>query len=164
MCETDKSETVELTPSPENATQLAHLIESLTVFECAADGEGYSKSAEAIWQAAVAAFDYVSRRVGATDFQASWAALKFYGEAMRVDGPFIILKVEDALYPHHDLPRRVQRFIDEQRPWLRQQAAERLNGYEVDPIHISSDEEGVERSSPTAHPSVVAHWRKLAAT
>ena len=137
----------EVTARPENSAELADLIESLTVFDYVEGGEGYGKSADAMWQAALAAFNYVARRVGATGFQASWSALKFYGEAMHVKGPFMVLKIEDALYPQYDLPRRVTEFIEEQRPWLREQAQAKL---------AEPHDHAVE--------SVVAHWRKLAAS
>ena len=132
-------ESVEVTDRPETAAQLADLIESLTVFDYADGGEGYEKSADAMWEAALAAFNYVSRRVGATAFQASWAALKFYGEAMHVRGPFMVIKVEDALYPQYDLPGRLAEFIHEQRPWLAEQAAAKLaenedNAWVVDAV------------------------------
>lgn len=155
------SESVEVTDRPENAAQLADLIESLTVFDYVDGGEGYEKSADAIWEAALAAFNYVARKVGATGFQASWAALKFYSEAMRVDGPFMVVKVEDALYPQYDVPGRVARFVEEQGPWLAEQAAEKLAEFEARPTVTYTDDDGNERTHETVHPNVVAHWRRL---
>jgi hypothetical protein len=142
------SDSIEVTDRPENVAQLADLIESLTVFDYAEGGEGYEKSADAMWQAALAAFEYVARRVGATGFQASWSALRFYGEAMNVDGPFMVLKVEDALYPQYDLPGRVRTFLAEQKPWLAEQATKKLH-----------ESEG----SPYVADAVREHWLRLAA-
>ena len=42
----------EVTARPENSAELADLIESLTVFDYVEGGEGYGKSADAMWQAA----------------------------------------------------------------------------------------------------------------
>lgn len=139
----------EVTNRPENSAELADLIESLTVFDYVEGGEGYEKSADAMWQAAVAAFNYVARRVGATGFQASWAALRFYSEAMGVDGPFMVVRFEDALYPQYDVVGRVRDSLAEQRDWLRDEAVKKLAAMEKDSI---------------VHPDVEAHWRKLAAS
>lgn len=136
---------IEVNEKPQNAAELADLIESLTVFDYVDGGEGYEKSADAMWRAALAAFNYVADKVGATGFQASWSALRFYGEAMHVKGPFMVTKIEDALYPQYDLVRRVTDYIDEQADWLKEQAVERLQG---DLSHV--------------HPDVLAHWRALA--
>jgi hypothetical protein len=138
------SESVDATDRPENAAELADYIESLTVFSEGGEG-GYQQSADAMWKAALAAFNYTARRVGATGFQGSWAALRFYGEAMHVDGPFMVVQLHDALYPQYDIPARVQGFIDESRDWLRGEAVKKLAG---DRDH--------------AAPQVVAHWQELA--
>jgi hypothetical protein len=156
------SDSVEVTARPENAAQLADLIESLTVFDYADGGEGYEKAAEAMWRAALAAFDYTARRVGATGFQASWSALRFYGEAMAVDGPFTVVQVRDALYPQYDLPGRLQQFLDEQRPWLAEQARLKLAEDQQRQHETYTDSDGVEQPVLTASPAVVAHWRALA--
>lgn len=152
----------EVTNRPENSAQLADLIESLTVFDHDGGDGGYEASADAMWRAAVAAFNYAARRVGATGFQASWAALKFYAEAMNVEGPFTVVQVHDALYPQYDLVDRVRRFIEEQRPWLREQASAKLAEDERRSHETFVDDDGNERPVLTAHPDVVAHWRKLA--
>jgi hypothetical protein len=137
----------EVTQQPANSAELADLIESLTVFDWVDGADGYEKSADAMWQAALAAFEYVARKVGATGFQASWSALRFYGEAMNVRGPFMVVKIEDALYPQYDLPGRLAAYIEENRGWLREQAVEKLAGIERDSL---------------VHPNVEAHWRRLA--
>lgn len=141
------TESIEVTDRPENAAQLADMIESLTVFDYADDGDGYQKSADALWKAAQAAFDYAAHRVGATGFQASWSALRFYGEVMMIKGPFIILKAEDALFPQYDLPQRVEKFLAENRGWLRERAIEKLEGN----LDFVADR-------------VADHWRQLAET
>lgn len=142
------SESVEVTNRPETTAELADLIGSLLVFDHDGGEGGYEQSADAMWKATLAAFEYAARKVGATGFQASWAALRFYGEAMGVKGPFIISKVEDALYPQYDLPGQLAKFLEEQRPWLAEQAAQKI-----------VETEG--RDS-MVHPNVLAHWQRLA--
>lgn len=108
--------------------------------------DSYDTAADTMWESALAAFNFAAREVGATGFQASWAALKFYGEAMNIKGPFLMLKTEDALYPQYDLPGRLQAHLDEQHDWLRDEARKKL----------------ASPSSRSAAPAVVEHWRKLA--
>lgn len=133
---------------PNHPHELADLIESLTVVDH--DGEdGYQQSADALWKAAAAAFNYAADKVGATGFQASWAALRFHREVMHVDGPFAIFMLHDALYPQYDLPDQLRRFIEDNRGWLRYEASRKLAEYEAGEARF-------------AHPDVVAHWRKLA--
>lgn len=150
------------TETPATATELANRIYDLTAVNWEDTGDGYNQSAGAMWKAALMAFNYVAREVGATGFQASWAALRFYGEAMSVDGPFTIMQVHDALYPQYDLPGRLQRFLDEQAGWLAEQAAEKLAEYEAKPTLTYTDDDGNEITAPTVHPHVVEHWRRLA--
>ena len=115
--------------------------------EVGVDESGYNASAEAMWRAALAAFNFVASEVGATGFQASWAALKFYAEAMRYDCPISVFKADDALYPQYDLPARLATWLEECRPWLREQAVAKLNGQDMEFVA----------------PAVEAHWHKLAA-
>ncbi len=124
--------------------------------------DGYGKCVEAMWRAGYLATEYVAGQLGVTGFQHSVAMLHLYGRAMHIDGPFMMLKVQDALYPQYDLPGRLQEFLDEQREWLAAQARERLAEYDAKPTHTWTDDEGVERTTPTAHPRVVEHWRRLA--
>jgi hypothetical protein len=142
----------EVTDRPENSAELADLIESLTVFDHDGSESGYEQSADAMWKAALAAFEYVARRVGATGFQASWSALRFYGEAMHVDGPYMVVQLNDALYPQYDVTARVPKFIEENRGWLREQAQAKLAEYDG----------RTECERTFVHPDVAAHWRKLA--
>lgn len=141
----ESTESTEVNPRPQNTKELADLIESLTVFDYADGGDGYSKAADALWQSAQAAFDYVADKLGVTGFQASWAALRFYGQEMRIEGPFMVIQAADALYPQYDVPASVAKFLDDAKPWLRERAAEKLE------------------SGPSASASVVAHWRALVA-
>lgn len=130
---------------PRDADELAARIEMLTALNDAT----YQESADAVWEAALVAFRYAAAKVGATTFQESWSALRFYSEAMHVHGPFIVVKLQDALQPGRDLHAAVASFIEEQRPWLVARAAELL------------DEQRDGCAGP-AHPDTVAHWEALA--
>lgn len=105
----------------------------------------YESSARAMVDVGKAAFNYAASEVGASGFQGSWAALTLYGELVGINGPFIVLKAEDMLYPQYDLIDRLREFIesDEMARWLGEQAAERLQGS----LHASE--------------SVREHWQKL---
>lgn len=135
---------------PKTEEELLELISTFTKYTSSDPGDGYQQSADAMWKAAVAAFNFASSEVGATGYQASWAALKFYQEAMNVKGPFIILKVEDALFPQYDLVGKLEKFLEEQRDYLREKARESLA-------------ESAENDHKYVHPNVLAHWEKLAA-
>lgn len=104
----------------------------------------YGTCAYAMALAAQAAFEYVARELGTTGFQASCADLSFLGKVRGLKGPFVLLKAEDALYPQHNLHRKLQEALDDWKPWLKEEAAKRL-----------ADRAG-------AHPDVIAHWEKLA--
>lgn len=105
-------------------------------------GVAYESSARAMVDVAKAAFEYAASEVGASGFQASWAALTAYGELMRIEGPFIVLKAEDTLYPQYDLHARLQEFLDNATEWLGDKAAELL-----------AEDRGV--------PAVREHWQKV---
>lgn len=127
-------------PWPYNAKQLNEYIDSLVERE-----HDYGTCVYAMSLAAMAAFNYVAHKVGSTGFQASCADFDFLRRSRHIDGPFILLKGEDALFPQYNLPARLQEALENWGPWLREAAIKKLGG------------EG------TAHPDVVAHWRKLAA-
>lgn len=146
----------EVTQEPTTPAELADLINSFVAL-----ADDYDSAADAMWRAALAAFDYAARGVGATGFQASWAALRFYREAEHVDSPFLVMRLEDALYPQYDLLGRLAGFLEENRDWLREQATKKLAEYEARPTFAYTDADGNEVTAPTAAPSVVEHWRKL---
>lgn len=108
-------------------------------------GHDYGTCVYAMSLAATAAFQYVARKLGCTGFQASCADLDVIRRTRRIDGPFLIIKAGDMVYPQYDLRERLERFMEESRPWVAEQARERLR-----------------EQSPHAHPKVVAHWRRLA--
>lgn len=108
----------------------------------------YNRSAEAMELIAAAAFRYASHKVGASGFQAGWAALRFYGDVMLIKGPVGILKAEDYLYPQYDIHGKAQEFYEHWLPWLREEAAKRLkDGSHMHPRvreHMKRLEEGEE--------------------
>jgi hypothetical protein len=131
--------------APKTAEELADQIHALTNID-AVGGDGYSQSADALWKAALLAFNYAADKVGATGFQAGYSALKFYGEALHIDGPFGVVMADHALYPQYDEVAKVRDWIgDEWRPWLIEQATKRL-----------AENYGL------VHPNVLARWRVLA--
>lgn len=132
---------------PKGITELVKKLRAAVTFDYTTGTDGYQQSADAMWKAALEAFNWAADVVGATGFQASWAALRFYGEAMHVDGPFAISKLSDALYPQYDLPGRIAEFIAENREWLATKAKKKL-------VEHASDE--------YVHPNVRAHWERLA--
>lgn len=149
----------EVAREPTTPAELADVINSFVAL-----ADDYDSVADAMWRAALAAFDYAARGVGATGFQASWAALRFYREAERIDGPFLVVRLHDALFPQQDLPGRLAGFIEENRDWLREQATKKLAKYETQPSSTYTDANGNEVTTPTAAAFVVEHWRKLAAS
>jgi len=127
-------------------------------------GDGYNLSADALWKAALLAFNYAAREVGASGFQAEWAALRFYSEALHIDGPFGIVRAENALYPQYDEVAKIRGWIDvEWREWIAEQASTKLAEYDANPTTTWTDDDGVEQTTYRVAPRVVAHWRALIA-
>lgn len=125
-------------PWPYTQGQLTEYIESLVQ-----KTHDYGTCVYAMSMAAEAAFNYVAHRLGVTGFQASCADLDFIRRTRNMDGPFILLKAEDALYPQYDLPAKLEEAMQSWQPWLKEHAEKNL------------------RKSEHAHPDVVAHWKEL---
>jgi hypothetical protein len=106
----------------------------------------YGTCCYAMSLSAVAAFNYVAHELGVTGFQSSCADLDILRRTRRIEGPFMLLKLNDALYPQYSLREKLDEFIAECRPWLKERAAELL---------AKSDKGAV-------HPNVWAHWEWLA--
>lgn len=126
-------------PWPYTKEQLVEYVESLVNRK-----HDYGTSAYAMSLAAAAAFNYVARQLGTTGFQASCADLDFIRRSRSIKGPFGIIQAADALYPQYDLRGKVEEWLKEWEPWLREEAEKNL------------------RRSGTAHPRVVEHWKSLA--
>lgn len=109
----------------------------------------YGTCAYAMSLAATAAFNFVAHQLGTTGFQAGCADLDFLRRSRSIDGPFIFLKAEDAIYPQYDIRGKVNEWLgsDDMVKWLGTKAAQKLAACEND--------------SMPAHPAVKAHWRAL---
>lgn len=126
-------------PACKTVEELAAYIDSLVKGK-----HTYGTCAYAMALAAQAAFEYVARELGTTGFQCSCADLAFLGKVRNINGPFILLKASDALYPQYDLHQKLNEAMREWQPWLKEEAQKRL-----------AVQEG-------AASGVVAHWEKLA--
>lgn len=115
--------------------------------EGSAGGQAYSKCAEAMSQAALAAFELVARDLGVTGWQASYAELDFLRRSRRIEGPWGIYQMHDALYPQYDVVGRIEkaRWSDDTVRWLGDQAEKRL----TEERHAAD--------------TVIAHWHSLVA-
>lgn len=56
----------------------------------------------------------------------------------------MLIKGEDALYPQYDLQERLEKALEDWKPYLKEEAIKKLS------------------ETDTAHPDVMAHWKKLA--
>lgn len=128
-------------PTPYTPAQLAEYIESLVK-----RNHDYGTCVYAMSLAATAAFNYVAHQLGVTGFQASCADLDILRQTRHLDGPFILLKGEDALYPQYNLREKLSDALKKWEPWLKEQAHKKLS----DP------------SNTSAHPDVISHWKRLA--
>lgn len=124
---------------PKTQAQLNEYIQSLLDIK-----HDYGTCVYAMSMSAVATFNYVGSKLGVTGFQASCADLDILRRTRHLDGPFIILKAEDMLYPQYDLEQKLQEAIQGWRGWAAKQAAEMLE-----------DNDG-------ACKEVIEHWKYLA--
>ena len=129
-------------PRPETVAELAAYITSLTDRP-----HDYGTCVYAMSLAATAAFNHVAHRLGVTGFQAGCADLDILRRTRSMEGPFILLKGEDMLYPQYDLPKLLRKAMGEWRGWAAIEAKKKL-----------------EKQTPgNVHPDVWAHWQRLAA-
>lgn len=125
-------------PWPYTKEQLVDYIDSLVDRQ-----HDYGTCVYALSMAAEAAFNYVSHQLGVTGFQSSCADLDFLRRTRGLKGPFMVIMAEDALYPQYDLPGKLDKALEEWKPWLAEQAKIKL------------------AEAGSAHSNVVAHWKKL---
>lgn len=126
-------------PWPKTEKQLTEYIGSLVN-----RSHDYGTAVYAISMAATAAFHYASGQQGCTGFQASCADLDVLRRTRGIEGPFLFIKAEDALYPQYDLPGKLTESMEKWKPWLKEEAAKKL------------------ANSTGAHPNVINHWKSLA--
>jgi hypothetical protein len=134
MCDTEA-------PWPETAAELMEYVESLTE-----RGHDYGTCCYAMSLAATAAFQHVAKKLGVTGFQASCADLDVLRRTRGINGPFILLKAEDMLYPQYDLQQKLRDAMNEWGEWAAKEAQKRL-----------------EEHGDFTHPDVLARWEWLAA-
>lgn len=121
--------------------ELVAYIKSLTERE-----HDYGTAVYATSMAAVAAFQFAARKGGITGFQASCADMDVLRRTRHMNGPFMLIRGEDALYPQYNVAGKVAEFLADIRPWLATEAANKLT------------------STHEVHPDVRAHWLALAET
>ncbi len=123
---------------PQSLDELNEYIISLTERQ-----HDYGTSAYAMSLAAVAAFNYIGHKLGTTGFQASCADLDIIRRTRLIDGPFMLLRGHDMLFPQYDLQQKLREAMDEWAQWASEEAGKLL------------------AKDTSAHPNVIAHWRKL---
>jgi hypothetical protein len=126
--------------SPDTVAELTEYIESLLAMN-----HDYGTCVYAMSLAAVAAFNLVAGKLGVTGFQAGMADLDILRRTRGMDGPFLIIKGEDMLYPQYDLHGKLAEALKEWQPWASEQAKKKL------------------AESPNAHEAVIQRWQDLAA-
>lgn len=95
-------------PSPQTKQELMDYIDK--IIEGPHD---YDTSAEAMSQAAIAAFNFTAYTLGVTGFQAGWAEMRFIQEMRDLELPFMILDSSRLLYPQYNLHNQAEEFIQE---------------------------------------------------
>lgn len=96
--------------------------------------------------AATAAFNLVASKLGVTGFQASCADMDVIRRTRGIVGPFILLTADNMLYPQYDLHTRLSEAMNRWEDWAATEAEKKLKENHKD-----------------VHPSVIAHWKILAA-
>lgn len=130
-------------PRPETVAELAAYITSLTDRP-----HDYGTCVYAMSLAATAAFNHVAHRLGVTGFQAGCADLDILRRTRSMEGPFILLKGEDMLYPQYDLHEKLRTAMAEWGAWAGGEARKKL----------------AESKRENVHPDVWTHWERLAIT
>lgn len=108
-------------PWPYTKEQLVEYIDSLVERE-----HDYGTCVYAMSMAAVAAFYFVSHKLGVTGFQASCAEMDFLRRTRRLEGPFMLIDADKMLYPQYNLMAELLKALEEWRPWAKKRAAELL--------------------------------------
>ena len=139
---TEQEMRAETAPAPDTIEALGEYIASLVDRQ-----HDYGTCVYAMSLAATAAFNHVAYKLGVTGFQASCADLDIVRRTRSMDGPFILLKGEDMIYPQYDLPGKLREAMEKWADWAAEQAAKKL----------------AENKQENVHPNVWAHWVALSA-
>ena len=114
------------------------------VSELVSQNHDYGTCCYAMSMSAVAAFNFVARKLGVTSFQASCADLDILRRTRNMER-FQVSDLSNLLYPQYaDKFKSFDEAIVENSEWLSKRAAELLI------------------QSPEARPNVLSHWRFLA--
>lgn len=128
-------------PRPETIEQLVEYISSLVNRQ-----HDYGTCVYAMSLSAVAAFNFVAGKLGATGFQANCADLDILRRTRGLYGPFRIVDASDWLYPQYSPMNDLLDFKAKCDKWLAEQAQKLLDEH---------------ASNGTAAESVVEHWKKI---
>ena len=133
----------EKAPWPETEDQLIEYLRSLAEIE-----HSYGSCPAAMSLAATATFNYMSMLFGATGFQSGYATMDFIRRTKGIEGPFIITKAENELYPQFNNRADLDKFLESHdvQQWLVDKAKENLK-----------KNEGTE-----VHPNVLGRWEEYA--
>lgn len=127
---------------PESMGDLVNYIETLVDRE-----HDYGTSVYAMSMAATAAFNYVADKLGVTGFQASCADMDVLRRTRHIDGPFMLIRADQMLYPQYSIERVVREALVSWGPWAAEKATKLLQD-QVKHQYVA--------------PEVLAHWRHLA--
>ncbi len=108
----------------------------------------YNTHIEAIADITLAAFELAADKLGASGYSASCAELLFLQKSRNIQGPFIVLKGQDMLYPQY-WDRIPEHLKAEWMPWARKEAQKLLDSQTEEDLKFASD-------------SVINHWKNLA--
>lgn len=125
-----------------NPTELAKRIEELKP-----EGLSYGTSAEAAIDITYDTFMLAAKKLGLTGFQAGCCAMELLAKINCIEGPFIYLKAQDLCYPQYNLHQKLEDFIQESQPWVKEQCQKNLS--EIKYVTY-------------IHPDVIKHWKEKA--
>lgn len=117
----------------------------------AKESDDYGKAAYCISLAATAMFNFAADKVGATGFQASCADLDILRRTRGLEHGFQFVDYGKALYPQYLDPSNTDC------------AALRAIFPEIAPTLADAAKKLLEKNGGSAHPNVIAHWKRLAA-
>lgn len=104
----------------------------------------YNTVVEAMTLAALAAFNFVAGKLGATGFQASCADLNFIGKSRSINCPFMLVTLNEYLYPQYSTVLKINEWVEKNAKWIYEETSSKLK---QDREFVSSE--------------VWNHWEKL---
>jgi hypothetical protein len=127
-------------PTPKNIEELTAYVDGLLKQQ-----HDYGTCVYAVSMAATAMFNYMASQLGITGFQAGCADLDILRRTRHLEGPFMIVKAEDMLYPQYDILTKVTATMKTWQPWVKEQAIKNL----------------ADAAKTNATGSVIEHWEKM---